>query len=258
MDSRSAAWLLVTLGAFCGTTLVCAEESASASTQWRVAVGGRAAWVPEFPGSDSSEMLALPAFDIGYGRFFLNGDGLGLRLVHSEGLSITASLAADLLRRKASDDSRLAGLTDVDRTAVAVLKGAYRFDQWQVAVALFNDVADEGHGTTAELSLQRSAPLTPRLSLQGGVAARWIDNEHADTFFGVNVEQSALSGLPIHRVGSGVSDVRVFLRANYALDRRWIVSTGGAWARLRGEVRDSPIVADDAALSLDAAVIYRF
>jgi outer membrane protein len=256
MDLRSSAWLLAALCASCAFNSVSAEEPVP--TQWRVGVGARAAWVPEFPGSDSGEMIALPVFDISHGRFLLNSDGLGFRLVHSEGLSVTASLAADLSRREESDDSRLAGIGDVDRTAVAVLKGAYRVDRWQIAVALLEDLANEGHGTSAELSLQRGVRLTPRLSLQSGVAARWIDDEHAATFFGVNAEQSERSGLPIHFVGDGIADIRVFLRASYALDRRWILSTGGTWARLQGDVRDSPIVADDTQLSLDAAVIYRF
>lgn len=258
MDLRSAAWSLIALSAFCGVDLASAEEAASAPPESRVGIGGRVAWVPEFPGSDSNEILVLPAFDVSYGRLFLNGDGLGFRLFDRNGLSIAASLSADLLRRKESAAAHLAGIGDVDRTAVAILKGVYRFDAWQVAVALINDVADEGHGAAAELSLLRSAALSPRLSLHGGALVRWIDDEHADTFFGVDAEQSARTGLPIYSVGSGLSEARVFMRANYALTRRWILSTGAMWAELQRDAADSPIVNEGGALSLEAALIYRF
>lgn len=235
-----------------------AGEGASAPAESRVGVGARVAWVPEFPGSDSGEMLVLPAFDVSFGRFFLNGDGLGLRLVDRDGFSMTASLSADLQRRKEPDAPHLAGLGEVDRTAVAIFKSAYRFDVWQVALALVNDIADEGHGTAAELSLQRSATLTPRLSLHGGALARWVDSEHAETFFGIDAEQSSRTGLPMYSVGSGLSEARVFFRANYALTRRWVLSAGAMWVELQGDAADSPIVEQEGALSLDAALLYRF
>lgn len=262
MDGRSAAWSLIALSAFGVAELASAKvvesEKPERRDESRVGIGARAAWVPEFPGSDSGEMLVLPAFDISYGRLFVNADGLGVRLMDRNGCAVSASLSADLLHRKESDAPHLTGTGDIDRTVVAILKGTYRFDAWQLAVALINDVADEGHGTAAELSLLRSMPLTRRLSLHGGAVVRWIDDEHAETFFGIDAEQSALSGLPIYSAGSGLAEARVFLRANYALERRWILSAGATWSELQGDVADSPIVEKDGALSLDATLIYRF
>jgi len=258
MDLRSAALSFIAFGAFVGADLASAEERASAPPARHIGIGARVAWMPEFPGSDSSEALLLPAFDMSRGRLFLNGDGLGVRLLDRNGLSMTASLSADLLHRKQSAAPHLTGMGDVDRTAVAILKSVYRFEAWQVAGALITDVADEGHGTAVELSVLRSVMLTARLSLHAGALVRWINDEHADTFFSVDAEQSARTGLPMHRVGSGLSEARILLRANYVLAPRWILSTGAAWAELQGDAADSPIVEQDGAPSLDAVLIYRF
>jgi outer membrane protein len=258
MSNRIVIACGIVTSAVLGLTETSAQDAISSSPQWRIAMGARISVRPEFPGSDSMEVLAMPAMDISYGRWFLNGDGLGAHLVRSESWSLSASLAADFLRRDESDAEHLRGIGDVDRTGIALLKSGYRVGAWQATLALATDVANEGHGTVAELSVSRMSQLTERLSLHGGASGRWIDDEHAETFFGVNTEQSLRSDLSEYDAQSGMSEVRVFLRAIYAIDRRWIVSSGAGGARLQGDAADSPIVEDDFSWAFDTSVVYRF
>ncbi|HEY0680704.1 MAG TPA: MipA/OmpV family protein [Steroidobacter sp.] len=226
---------------------------------WQVTAGAGVLARPDFPGSDSLEVLPLPAFNITYGeRWFLNADGLGAYLVKRDRGSVTFSLAPDVTRRDESDSSHLRGLGDVDRTAVARLKTAYSFGPVTATAAVSTDIADEGHGTVAELALQSRAEVTQRLALNYGVAARWIDDEYAESFFGVTAQQSLRSGLSEYEAQNGVGDARLFVNAVYALSPRWIVSAGAAAAQLQGDAKDSPIVEDDSYFQFDAAVMYRF
>ena len=226
---------------------------------WQVTAGAGVLARPDFPGSDSLEVLPVPAFNVVYDqRWFLNADGLGAYLVHRERGSLTLSLAPDLTRRDESDSAHLRGLGDVDRTAAARLKSSYRFGPVTATAALVTDIADEGHGTLAELALQMRSELTQRLSLNYGVAARWIDDEYAESFFGVTQDQSQRSGLPRYEAQSGFGDTRLFVNAVYVLNPRWIVTGGAAAASLQGDAKDSPIVEDDSYFQFDAAVLYRF
>jgi outer membrane protein len=171
---------------------------------------------------------------------------------------LALSLAPDVTRRDESDSAHLRGLGDVDRTAVARLKTAYLFGPVMATAAVSTDIADRGHGTVAELALQSRAELTQRLTLNYGIAARWIDDEYAESFFGVTAQQSQRSGLSEYEAQNGVGDARVFVNALYALSPRWIVSAGAASAQLQGDAKDSPIVEDDWYFQFDAAVMYRF
>jgi outer membrane protein len=226
---------------------------------WQVAAGIGAMVRPDFPGSDSSEVMPLPAFNIAYGdRWFLNSDGLGAYLVNDGRWILSASLAPDMTRREESDSAHLRGTGDVDRTAVANIKGGFRIGRIAATATVATDIADQGHGTTVDLVLQSHTEVTPRLTLNYGVGGRWIDDEYATTFFGVDAQQSARSGLSIYDIESGFGDARVFVNAVYQLAPRWILSTGAMAARLEGDAADSPIVEDDEYFRFDAAVLYRF
>lgn len=246
--------------AFCYASNIVAQHRDQANDkQWHVTAGAGVIARPDFPGSDSLEVLPLPAFNVTHGdRWFLNADGLGAYLVKQERGSLSLSLAPDVTRREESDSAHLRGLGDVDRSAVARLKTAYTFGPVTASAAVSTDIADQGHGTVAEFALQSQAELTQRLSLNYGVAARWIDDEYAESFFGVTGQQSQSSGLSAYEARSGVGDARLFVNAVYALSPRWIITAGAAAAQLQGDAKDSPIVEDDSYFQFDTAVLYRF
>jgi outer membrane protein len=216
---------------------------------WRITAGAGVAARPQFPGSDSTEVIALPALDVAYGeRWFLNQDGLGAHLFRDDAWTLSLSVAASLLHRDESDSGRLRGLGDVDRTAVAQLKSRHRFGGIHAALAIATDLADEGHGTFADLTAHGRAQITPRFTLDYGVGGRWIDDEHARTFF----------GSPTYVADAGISELRVFAHGIYAISPQWIVSAGTSLARLQGDAADSPIVEDESFVMFDAALLYRF
>lgn len=240
-------------------TLVAQNRDDAHDSSWQVSAGAGVIARPDFPGSDSLEVLPLPVLNVTYGdRWFLNADGLGGYLIRRDHSSLTLSLAPDVTQRDESDSSHLRGLGDVDRTAVARLKGAYNIGPVTATAAVSTDIADQGHGTVAELTLQSRADITQRLSLSYGIAARWIDDEYAESFFAVDSQQSQRSGLSQYEAQNGIGDARLFVNAVYALSPRWIVTAGASAAQLQGDAKDSPIVEDDSYFQFDAAVMYRF
>lgn len=259
MDTFRFALLVLTGATLTYASASFAQEKDRTQNGWQVTAGGGVAVRPEFPGSDSMEFRPMPAFNIAYGeRWFLNADGLGAFLFKREQVSLAFAIGPDFTHRDESDAEYLRGVGDVDRTGVARLKSSYQLGPVVATVALATDIADQGHGTTAEFALQSHADLTQRFSLNYGIAARWIDDEYAESFFGVDALQSRRSGLPQYEAKSGVGDARLFVNAVYILNPRWILSTGAAAASLQGDAADSPIVEDDSYFTFDAAVLYRF
>ena len=259
MDTLRFALLLLTGATLTHAGASFAQNNDRTQDGWQVTAGGGVAVRPEFPGSDSLELRPLPAFNITYGEhWFLNADGLGAYLLKRERGSLALSIGPDLTHRDESDADYLRGVGDVDRTGVARLKSSYQLGPVLATAAIATDIADQGHGTTAEFALQHHTELTQSFSLNYGVAARWIDDEYAESFFGVDALHSRRSGLPQYEAKSGIGDARLFVNAVYILNPRWILSTGAAAASLQGDAADSPIVEDDSYFTFDAAVLYRF
>jgi outer membrane scaffolding protein for murein synthesis (MipA/OmpV family) len=235
------------------------DHSDASRSPWRVTLGGGIGSRPEFPGSDSTELRPLPAFDITYAdRWFFNRDGLGAYLVLDEQWQLSASVGFDLTRRDESDSARLRGLGDVDRTPIALVKGSYRIGLITTTLAIATDIGDNGHGTVADLAVQARSQVTPRLAFTYGVAARWANREYMQTFFGVDPQQYQRSALPLYSVQEGMSDARAFITASYAFSPHWIINTGAAVGQLQGDASDSPITEDENYMTWDAALLYRF
>jgi outer membrane protein len=226
---------------------------------WSAAVGG-GVWVhPRFPGSDASYAQPLPYFDVHYGDFFLvTGDGLGGYLFHSNGGWAAVSVAPELRQRLESDDDRLRGLGNVRRTARAEFQAGYAAGCFTAKGDVATDIAHRGQGTIVDLTLATHYPVRGRLQVESGVAAQWANRLFNDSFFGTTPAQSLASGLPGYSPGSGLVELRVFLGANFAIDRHWLAVGRIATVHLSQKASDSPITErrNDGEFQLFAA--YRF
>jgi len=250
------------LGMACAGLAWCAlasAENADGRDPWQVTVGAGAGLRPKFPGSDSTEVRPIPAFEIVYAdRWFASRDGLGGYVNLGDRWQLSASVAPEMTHRDESDSPHLRGLGDVDRTAIALVRASYRMGFVTATAAVSSDIADKGHGTVLDLVLQADKALTPRWSFNYGVGARWVNDEYMTTFFGIDAQQSERSGLAQYQAGAGVSEVRAFGAVNYLLGPNWILSCGAAINRLQGDASDSPIVQDDTYATVDAVAMYRF
>ncbi|BFG78038.1 hypothetical protein PTKU46_60710 [Paraburkholderia terrae] len=169
--------------------------------------------------------------------------GLGAYLYRGENVRVGVALSYDLVNpREESDDDHLRGLPDIDRTAHATLFASYNIEWLSVVGAVSQDVAGKHEGTTASLDvLGKYSPLG-KLTLTAGPGVTWGSAQYNQTFFGINAEDSARSGLPAYTPGSGVAAVRITAAANYLLNKHWSLGARVTASRLPGVVGNSPIV----------------
>lgn len=248
-----------------------ADEGASRKPKdgWDITIGAGAASLPKYPGSDEQKTRALPVVSIRYGRFFLGGGsgaggggpggGLGVYVYEDEHLRIGATVSAGAFKaRKESDDRRLRGLGDIDGTTRAGAFASYTTGWLSADLSLSHDVGDNRQGTIVKFGLDARWPLSRRLVLSAGPEVTWANGEYMQTFFGVDAQQSARSGLAQYHAGSGVSSVGFGVNARYRFDAHWGAGAFISSSRLQGDAGDSPITQDKTQNVFGLFASYRF
>lgn len=250
------------LGSAC---LALAVQAGAQETVWRLSVGGGLVSAPKFPGADSQRILALPVVAASYGRFFVGADpgsaslgGVGVNLYRDSHWRLATALSAGLSRRKESDDPRLRGLGDVNRTVSAGIGVAYTQDWFTVRTSVLTDVLNRGHGTLVRLGALGRYRADEQLTLFAGPGLTWADSRYTQTFFGVDANQSAASGLPQFGTHAGLNSVGFSLGAGYRFDRHWRAGVFGSVSRLQGDAASSPITENRSQYFVGAVVSYRF
>lgn len=222
---------------------------------WDVTLGGGGASLPKYPGSDEQKTRALPIVDVRYGRFFLGGDsgpggsgpggGLGMNFYEDERWRIGAAISAGAFKaRNERDDARLRGLGDIDGTTRLATFAGYSSGWFGADVSVSRDVGGNKQGLVAELDLSASWPVSRKFLISAGPSVTWANGEHMQTFYGIDAQQSARSGRPQYRAGSGVASVGFSASARYRIDAHWGLGAFVSTSQLQGDAKDSPIVQD--------------
>ncbi|HEY6241251.1 MAG TPA: MipA/OmpV family protein [Burkholderiales bacterium] len=248
-----------------GVCLAVAVQAGADEPSWRVSLGVGLDSVPKFPGADSQKLIVLPFVGATYGPFFFGAypgtaslAGIGVNLYRDSHWRLAAALSAGLAERKESDDPRLQGLGDVNRTVSAGAAVAYTQDWFLLSASALTDILNRGQGTLVHFNALGRYRFSERLTLFGGPGLAWADGRYTQTFFGVNAQQSAASGLPEFETHPGLNSVRFALGASYRLTSRWNAGLFGSIARLEGDAASSPITESRLQRFVGAVVSYRF
>jgi outer membrane scaffolding protein for murein synthesis (MipA/OmpV family) len=191
-------------------------------------------------------------------RVFSQGpDVLGVNAWRAENYHVGASLSFDFQSRSASDDARLKGLPDVHYGPKLRLFADYTWWAFTGAAAVYQDIAGTGQSLIAVADLLVSAPFG-KLLVSVGPGLTWATATYTKTFFGVNSQESAASGLPQYATGSGLRDLHLNVNATYAFDSHWSGNVAAVVGRLQRYAAGSPITERRLDLNGTASVLYRF
>ena len=266
-SARIARFHITLAGALLCSALGAEDANADpGNDSWRFALGGGVVSTPKFPGSKDLKTEVVPLISATYGRFFVGGvpgsgtpAGVGVNLYQDSHWRFGAAISGDIVTpRKESDDSHLRGLGDINRTARAGVFASYTYDWLSVRANVASDILNKKQGTVAGLEVEASYHPTDRLTLTAGPGITWADSRYMRTFFGVDAEQSARSGLPAFDPKNGISNVRFSVGANYKFDPHWSVGARFSAAKLRGGAADSPITEKASQNTTGVFVVYRF
>ncbi|WP_027210724.1 MipA/OmpV family protein [Burkholderia sp. WSM2232] len=234
-------------------------DEPQAASNWKISVGPGLYVFPKYPGSSQIQVLPFPVQDISWNdRVFSQGpDVLGVNALAGENYHAGASLSFDFQSRSSSDDVRLKGLPDVHYGPKLRLFADYTWWAFTGSAAVYRDIAGTGQGLTAMADLFVSAPLG-KLLLSAGPGVTWANATYTQTFFGVNAQESAASGLPRYATHSGLRDVHINVNALYKFDSHWSANVAAVVGRLQKSAAGSPITERRLDLNGMASVLYRF
>lgn len=241
-----------------------AEQAATAQEgRARLSIGGGAAWVPDYEGSDDSRWTPLPAANgtVAGMSFTVLGNRASLDVIPEVAgkdwnfqLGPVAVINLNRTNRDAIADPRVRALGEVD-TAVEV--GGYAgiaktgilhdYDTLSASLSYRHDVTKIHRSGIFTSSVTYTTPLSTKALVSFFATAEIVEDRYARTYFGVTPTGSVLSGLPAYTPEGGQKDITFGGMFTHAitgnLTKGLALVAGGTYKKLIGDFADSPLVA---------------
>jgi outer membrane protein len=215
-----------------------------------------------YPGSDTNKSRVLPLVKLEYGRFFIGGEdagapGIGFRFVDTTSWKAGIVYAHDLTTpRKESDSARLDGMGDIGKTNRVGLFASYQYRDFTLGSRLVRSGDDQG--TRIDIFGKTRFDTGSGLRLTAGPTATWANREYNQTYFGVDADQSARSGLAQYHPSSGLTSVAMEFGASYPLGHDWLFGSRLTLGRLMGDAAQSPLTEQSRLVSVSFFSLYHF
>jgi outer membrane protein len=207
---------------------------------------------------EDGKIFPFPLINYDGDSVYLQGLSAGYYLWKDQQNQLSLAVAYSPFRFKPGDDD-YGYMKQLDKrrsTAMAGLR--YRFNaSWGIIrTEYLGDILNESNGFTADLAYLY--PFTfDRLTLLPGIGAAWASGKQNDYYFGVSPHESRRSGLNEYQADDGWSPY-LEMTAVYALTDSWRASLVARYARLNGEVKDSPMVNANSTTTVGVGLTYRF
>ncbi len=210
--------------------------------------------VPDYMGSDDYTAGVAPAGMMKFGssdRYArLLATELSVNILDSRTWNFGPVLNYRLARDDVDDDA-VDRMRDIDGAFEVGLIGSWNWigdddprHRFNVTVEFLHDVTDTHDGYLISAGARYFQPVTLPLTLTIGATATYGSSNYMQTYFGVDSNNAARSGLSQFSAESGLRDVRIPIMAIYSLSPNWHLSGGLIYSRLLGDASDSPIVDD--------------
>lgn len=209
--------------------------------------------VPDYTGSDDYTAAIGPAgllrFDSSERYVRLLATELSVNLLNSRNFSLGPMLNYRIGRTDDVEDEVVARMREIDDSLEA---GGFVGWRWmsaqdprhQVSLQLQGvfDVSGGHDGFLTSASARYFVPVARWLIVSLGTAATYASENYTQTYFGVDPDNAARSGLPLFRAGGGMRDVRISPMALVSFSPKWHLSAGVIFSQLVGDAADSPVV----------------
>jgi outer membrane protein len=147
------------------------------------------------------------------------------------------------------DDNKVDDLKSVDASLFLGAMAGYDFlagRQQDLSIMLnaMQDVASD-NGFLGTIQGSYATALNNRTRLSLGVETTWASEDYMSSYFGIDANDAARSGLDRYNADEGFKDVALGASLSHAFSESWSVSVLGRYARLLNDAKDSPIVDDE-------------
>lgn len=221
---------------------------------------------PEYDGSASQHVEFVPVIRyFGQPWFARSTQGVlegGVRMELAPGLNAGAQLAYEPGRKTSeSDFLKKHSVSNVDHGAsVGVhLEWDHKFGPLPITLlARARQHTDSDRGAQEDLRLSAGVYRSGRVAAGVFTQATWANAKSAGSFYDITPQQSAITGLPVFRAGSGLLFASLGLLWSVDLSRDWIVVGSMESRRLYGDAAHSPLAERGSNYYASAGLAYRF
>ncbi len=223
------------------------EEPVVGKTRW-VTLGIGLAAVPEYEGSEDYQAVPVPIVRV---------DWRSRRYVELSGTRLRANLLSGVTKwrtgpiinynpgRDDVDNDRIDALRTIDNTIEG--GGFLTFDagKWETYFEFLTDVDDEHEGSLTTFRQSYKQPLENRRLLTFNFSLTYADDDYMETFFGIDADNAARSGLRTFEAEADFKDVEVSVVFLTNFSKRWNIAYSLGYKRFLGDAADSPVVDDE-------------
>jgi len=221
------------------------EPGAVHKDNLRIALGMGVALRPDYAGSRSMVVLPAPVVDVRYrDSLFLSTAG-GLPSLGANVINEAGWRAGPVVRlrfpRQQNTNAALRGMGNVGWTPEVGGFLEYRAGFLRLGGEVRRGVGDHD-GIVAELRADAVVRPIEGMVLSFGPRLNLGDESFTRRYFGVDANQAARTGYPVHRPGGGVTSVGAAMFATYALTSRLSLTGVVEFNRLQNGAAESPLV----------------
>jgi MipA family protein len=215
-------------------------------------LGAGAGTAPDYEGSDDYEFVPLWNLRVGnlyHPKTFVQVIGPRLRSNFLPSDHWRLGLAGQFIRERDDvEDDQVDDLEKVDPSVMLGAIGGYDFladRQRDLVIELEarQDVAND-NGFLATVRGVYNGRLSESWLLNGVVGSTWASDDYMSSYFGIDADDAARSGLDGFNADEGFKDVSLGGGVSYRLFERVSVSALASYTRLIDDAADSPVVDD--------------
>ena len=227
----------------------------------KYSIGGGVGMKPDYEGS--SEYVPVPV-PTGAAMF---DNGMFVKLI---GLNLRANLIPSKIWRLGPmynyrgergdvEDNRVDRMKDVSDANEFGIWGGIDWQGWLLLFGILADTGNAYEGSYATLKGGYNWRISEKFVFTMGASTTYADDDYMQTYFGVNRQDSARSGLDRYDADEGIKDVALDLGANWSFAQRWDLRGVLQVKQLVGDANDdSPVVDEGSETQLFTAVLVVF
>ncbi|MBL8670989.1 MAG: MipA/OmpV family protein [Alphaproteobacteria bacterium] len=241
-----------------------AQPSGALGPDWKVRLGGGAAYLPKYEGADEFKLAFIPVINVSYRDLvFVDGSrrAIGVNVLRSGPLRVGPMLR-HRAGREEGDSNKLRGTGDINSSfELGAFAEVAINENFMVGVDATQDITNEHEGFVAAVRARYTMPFSPRMraTINGGFT--WASDSYMKTYFGISTLQANRSGLTVFTAQADVKDINFVASLGYDITANVDLTGFVGYKRMLGDAKNSPIVnqrGDENNYMFGATVAYKF
>jgi len=232
---------------------------------WKLIVGATGMVAPDFEGAKDLMFSVSPVISLGKAgpeaRFTSRNDGISFSLYDNG--AVRAGLNGKIIFERDGDDAdELEGLDPVRWGAeIGGFAEVYPTDWLRVRGEVRQGIRSHD-GVVADVRADAFLDVTPSVRVSGGPRISFATEEYFESYYGVNAQESADSGLSEYQPdGGGIKSIGFGGAYDWKVTEKFTTSVFSEYSRLLGSAADSSLVEERGSpnqFTFGVSAAYRF